>query len=252
MTERRTIILLRGLFRDQFHWGAFVHRLKENFPHHDILCLDIAGNGIRHREMTPETLDEIAKDLHHQFVELRHTGDHSADIIAISMGGMIALRWMALYPNDINKALLINTSTQSLSPFYQRLRWQRYFDLLHILVLPNYKQEEKVIRLTSNRSWSIEELAAITHQWANWKAEHPISCTNMYRQINACRQFSLSKQPQHAIHILASRCDKLVNYQCSLKLAKHWSLPITIHPSAGHDIPLDDPEWVSLQAKYFF
>ncbi|PSV34121.1 alpha/beta hydrolase [Photobacterium sp. GB-27] len=249
MTKQHTIILLRGLFRDQFHWGDFRQTLKLNFPRSNIVCLDIAGNGTRNNEKTPSSLEGIARDLHQHFHALQP--DHQADIIAISMGGMIALKWMTLFPNDIRKAILINTSTQSLSPFHQRLRWQRYIDIFQILWLPNLKQEEKIIHLTSNKQWDSVELIALSHRWANWKEQHPISCLNMFNQLNASREFILPNKLSQPISLLTSEQDKLVNYQCSIDLANYWNLPVHIHPTAGHDIPLDDPKWVCEHAKRF-
>jgi hypothetical protein len=30
-------------------------------------------------------------------------------------------------------------------------------------------------------------------------------------------------------------------------LARHWSLPIVLHPLAGHEIAMDDPAWLVRQ-----
>jgi len=46
-------------------------------------------------------------------------------------------------------------------------------------------------------------------------------------------------------HIL----DQLVNVKCSLKLAQYWQCDIRLHPTAGHDLPLDDGVWVAKQVK---
>ena len=45
--------------------------------------------------------------------------------------------------------------------------------------------------------------------------------------------------------LLASRNDGLVDVRCSRGLAAAWKVPLVEHASAGHDIPLDDPEWVA-------
>jgi hypothetical protein len=39
----------------------------------------------------------------------------------------------------------------------------------------------------------------------------------------------------------------LVSPECSKKLAKHWGLPVLWHDRAGHDLPLDDPDWLVAQ-----
>jgi pimeloyl-ACP methyl ester carboxylesterase len=43
---------------------------------------------------------------------------------------------------------------------------------------------------------------------------------------------------------LGSRRDRLVNVACSRDLAHRYAAPCLEHPWAGHDLPLDDPDWV--------
>jgi hypothetical protein len=50
--------------------------------------------------------------------------------------------------------------------------------------------------------------------------------------------------------VLASRADRLVDGSCSRALA--YRVPgarLAEHDSAGHDLPLDDPEWVVAQIR---
>jgi predicted alpha/beta hydrolase family esterase len=49
--------------------------------------------------------------------------------------------------------------------------------------------------------------------------------------------------------LLAARQDRLVSVKCSLKLAQGWGCEIRLHPTAGHDIPLDDGIWVTQQVR---
>ena len=41
-----------------------------------------------------------------------------------------------------------------------------------------------------------------------------------------------------------SRQGQLVASQCSQSIAGVWGCPLRWHPTAGHDLPLDDPQWV--------
>jgi len=34
-----------------------------------------------------------------------------------------------------------------------------------------------------------------------------------------------------------------------LEIARRWSCAIALHPSAGHDLPLDDGAWVAQQVQ---
>jgi pimeloyl-ACP methyl ester carboxylesterase len=49
--------------------------------------------------------------------------------------------------------------------------------------------------------------------------------------------------------VLASAGDRLVDPGCSRSLAKAWKLPIAVHPTAGHDLALDDGPWVAAEVK---
>ena len=49
--------------------------------------------------------------------------------------------------------------------------------------------------------------------------------------------------------LLASEHDHLVSVECTLTLARNWQCAVRIHPSAGHDLPLDDGLWVVAQVQ---
>jgi hypothetical protein len=43
-----------------------------------------------------------------------------------------------------------------------------------------------------------------------------------------------------------------VDYRCSLKLAQTWGGDYRQHETAGHDLPLDEPEWLAQVIKQWF
>jgi predicted alpha/beta hydrolase family esterase len=45
--------------------------------------------------------------------------------------------------------------------------------------------------------------------------------------------------------VLVSAADGLVDPRCSQRLAQAWGAPMRKHPTAGHDLPLDDGAWVA-------
>jgi hypothetical protein len=45
--------------------------------------------------------------------------------------------------------------------------------------------------------------------------------------------------------VLAGAGDTLVDPRCSSELAAHWGTELRMHPTAGHDLPLDDGAWVA-------
>ena len=49
-----TWILLRGLVREQAHWNGFADRLAGALgADHRVMCMDLPGNGLRHRDRSP-------------------------------------------------------------------------------------------------------------------------------------------------------------------------------------------------------
>jgi predicted alpha/beta hydrolase family esterase len=49
--------------------------------------------------------------------------------------------------------------------------------------------------------------------------------------------------------MLASSADRLVDASCTLQLAERWGSAMALHPTAGHDLPLDDGPWVVGQVE---
>jgi len=74
---------------------------------------------------------------------------------------------------------------------------------------------------------------------------HPVAAANALRQLLAAARFMppRSKPPIPTL-VLSGLGDRLVNPRCSQAIAQAWNLPLETHPTAGHDLTLDEPEWV--------
>jgi alpha-beta hydrolase superfamily lysophospholipase len=106
----------------------------------------------------------------------------------------------------------------------------------------DYSREKTILQMTSNLYPDSEQLL---QRWVSYAKENKVSATNaLYQLIAASRYRSPRSIPDAPILLLSSENDRLVNSRSSVSLAQNWSLPIAIHPSAGHDIPLDDADWV--------
>lgn len=238
MTDR-PIVLLRGLIREQRHWGDFPTRLRRQLPDRTVITLDLPGNGTLYQRTSPCSIPALTESLRTQL----HARCICAriELVAISMGGMIALDWMTRYPAEVDGAALINTSSRH-APFYRRLRWQNYGALLALLGLDPARRERKILALTSNRHGRD---SVLLQQWRDWQRQYPVSRQNALRQILAAATFKLERKPDRPLLLIASRADRLVDYRCSAVLATDWNLAYREHPTAGHDLPLDDPQWLA-------
>jgi hypothetical protein len=137
--------------------------------------------------------------------------------------------------------VLINTSLRPFSPFWQRLQPRNYLPLLHrALWGPPAKLEALLLQVTSQRADP-----ALLADWLRYRADCPVSRRNALRQLAAAARFRASLAcPVVPMLALAGLGDRLVNPRCSQALAEGWRIPCRGHPTAGHDLPLDEPAWV--------
>lgn len=244
MNRPAHFVLLRGLWREARHWGEFPGHVQQRFPGALISTPDIPGNGLRNHETSPDTIAGMTGALRQQ-VDL----SQPIRLIALSMGGMIAIDWMRRYPAEIEAAVLINTSARPLSPFYHRLRWTSYPYVLPMILHSAAQREADILRLTSNRH---PHDGKLLQNWQQWQRQNPVSPVSARNQLLAAMQFSITAKPQQPLLVITSRADRLVDYRCSRKLAQTWNADYVEHESAGHDLPLDEPEWLAQRIKQWF
>ncbi len=237
-------VLLRGLVRERRHWGAFPAQLQAALPGSAILAPDLPGNGSRCHETSPATVDGMVAALRAQ---LQSSGVHRpVNVLALSLGAMVATQWRARYPGEIGRSILVNTSMRPFSPFYQRLRWRNYPAIVRALAAGTpASREALVLRLTSERHGADDTLL---RQWTAWQRECPVTRANALRQLLAASRFRAPDASGGGpVLLLNGARDRLVDPRCSRRLAQAWSVELRTHPDAGHDLPLDDGAWVARQ-----
>ncbi len=241
-----TWVLLRGLTRERRHWGAFVEAFGAHLDASRVIALDLPGNGALHAERSPARVDAMAEAAR---AELQRRGIAPPyRVLAMSLGAMVALEWASRWPGEIAGAVLINTSLRPFSPATQRLRPRAFVTLLRLLLTkPSPLETERtVLRLTS--ALAGHHTAGVLTNWTRWREESPVSAGNALRQLAAAARYRAPLEaPAVPLLVLRSAGDTLVDARCSARLAAHWQLPIATHPWAGHDLPLDDGEWVAVQ-----
>lgn len=237
-----TWVFLRGLMREQRHWGSFPDAFRHSMPDARIVMSDLPGNGVRYADASPDNIAGMLRvcraDLHARGLR----GPYR--LFALSLGAMLATAWCTAYPEEISAAVLVNTSMRPHGRFYQRLRWQNYGAFAALAVAGNApRQESTILRLTSNCHGGDAGLLA---DWIGYQRQHPVRRANALRQLLAAARFRApSGAPAVPLLLLASRADRLVDCSCSVRLAQAWDAELHLHPDAGHDLPLDDPAWVA-------
>ncbi|MBI2379164.1 MAG: alpha/beta hydrolase [Gammaproteobacteria bacterium] len=236
-----TWIFLRGLIRESRHWEGFLARFSTEFPGARLIAVDLPGNG-RRCEMTSPTRIAGMTQVLRENLPLQGP----VRILALSMGAMVALDWAARFPKEIEALVLLNTSLGGISPWYRRLRPRAAWQLLSLPWRGAIGREALILELTSRRHGGD---AALAREWARYARESPVHSRNALRQLLAAARFRMRAAPSCPVLLLAGAKDGLVDPACSRDLAKRWGAELRMHPDAGHDLSLDEADWVLAQLR---
>ncbi|SDG18380.1 MULTISPECIES: alpha/beta fold hydrolase [unclassified Duganella] len=237
-------VLLRGLMREQRHWGRFPGELAHVLPEANIITTDLPGNGEHHAQRSPTTVAAMVEFCR---ADLRARGVPAPwSLLALSLGGMVAVEWASRYPQEIERCVLINTSMRPYSRFHQRLRWQNYPAIIKQMWDGGVENQERLILRLTSREGDIERRNGMLERWLSYQREYPVTRANALRQLWSAAGFRApATRPPVPLLVLSSAGDQLVDPRCSANLARAWKTDHAIHPSAGHDLPLDAGAWVA-------
>jgi pimeloyl-ACP methyl ester carboxylesterase len=233
-------LLLRGLVREAGHWGTFLDRFRQAFPDSIVDTVDLPGCGRRHDETAPLTVREIADQVR---ARARLQPGMRTWVLGLSLGGMVALDWMARFPEEIAGGVILSSSAGGLGPMLGRCRPGGAVGLVRAALARSVERRERVVfALTSQRP----ELApAAVPLWVDLAQQHPVRLASAARLLAAASRFRLPATAYwRPTLVLAGGGDRLVDPRCSRALAKSVGGVFQEHPTAGHDLPLDAPDWV--------
>ncbi len=247
MNTSHTWILLRGLIRGCFHWHEFPSKLAAARPQDQVICIDLPGNGARFNERTPWSIEAMADDLwlkiqveHQRIQQAQPDRQHQVHLLSISMGAMIAAELAKRRPNDFASLHMINTSFANFNPPWQRMRLNAMGSLL-VNLMGTRRRERAILNWTSNQT----SIQSYIEPWVAEAQRHPLTFRNALAQLLAAARYQAPKTaPCAQTRIYYSENDRLVSAECSRSIAKGWEVISHCHPSAGHDLPLDEPDWL--------
>lgn len=243
-------VLFRGLVREIRHWGEFPKMLEQAEGVESVHCLEMPGVGKKCKIAAPLSIQAYTDQMREEFTQIKRNYPESKwGVIAVSMGGMIAMDWCDRFPEDFSKVVLINSSAGNLTPFYKRLKTTALKSILPLVVKRNVaKREETILKLTTNM---VEINRNMIEKRVMIDRDAPLTRDTFIRQISAAAKFRAKKALAVPTLILNSAEDRLVHPACSYALANYHKAPIKIHYHAGHDLCIDDPQWVVEQVLEF-
>ena len=246
--SRSTWVLLRGLTREQGHWGDFPALLQAALPEgSEVLTPDLPGNGTLCAERSPASVGELVEAIRAQ---LQASGAAPPyHVLAMSLGAMVTVEWAHRHPQELLDAVLINTSLKPHSPFWRRLQARQYPRILRLLIGQAGAQdwEEAIMQMTTRHPAHPQ---AALQSWLSLRQAHPVATANGLRQLWAAARYRAPEAvPPVPVLLLNGAGDQLVHPSCSAVLAKRWGASLITHPTAGHDLPLDAGPWVVQQVQ---
>jgi pimeloyl-ACP methyl ester carboxylesterase len=216
-------LLLRGLTREQRHWGAFPRVLAQALDT-EVACLDLPGFGTEHARRSPASVAGMTDDLRRRLDAVR--GDATWSIFGISLGGMVALDWCARFPGDFERCVVVNTSA-NLSPTFDRVRLLGLSAFPASLFGSPLAKERAALRVSSNLPRA--ERDALASQHARWRKECPPSLASALCQMIAARRFRLPDGLRTPLLVMGSTADGLVSHRCSRAIAHALRAPLRMH-----------------------
>ncbi len=158
---------------------------------------------------------------------------------------MLATDWVHRFPSDFSRVVIINSSAGDLSPVHHRLRLGNLPRLLRSVTSRDpVERELGILALTTATHGEDRALAC---EWAGYLADaRPRRRVTVAQLLAAVRFRAPPVLPVPAL-ILGSEGDRFTDPSCSRRLAERFAAELRVHPSAGHDLPTDDPSWVASQ-----
>ena len=146
--QGKTVIFLHGFMENHKIWKPFVDNFSKEFQ---IVLIDLSGHGKSKTTREVNMIEDMADDV----VEvLNHLQINQATFIGHSMGGYVSLAIAEIYPQFIEKLVLVNSTTlpDSKEKKEQRLKViptiHRNYSLFVKLSIPMLFSEELKPQLT--------------------------------------------------------------------------------------------------------
>lgn len=242
-------LLLRGLSREKRQWGTFPEVLEARIPGVKAHRLDLPGVGTENGRHAPALVEEMVDDLRARWAPLREAHPGRWGILGVSLGGMVTMEWVYLHATDFAAAVVVNSSAADLSLPQERLRLSNLPAILRVVGARDpVERELEVLRLTTSTQKENQDIAA---EWAGYLREHPVERRVLVRQLVAGMRFRSPPRLGPPTLFISAAADIFVAPKCTERLARKYGAPHEQHPTAGHDLSMDDAEWLAERIRTF-
>jgi pimeloyl-ACP methyl ester carboxylesterase len=238
--------IVRGLSHEEGHNKKLIAQIKSRLPEVVIKTFDYPGIGLNWREEAYSRLSDYTQFQKNLFLQ-KSSPQLPKILLGFSFGGMVAIDWLNLHPEDFERVIAVNTSLNGVCSIFERLNPKNLHSYMNMLLVSSMQEKEEII---FNIIMNDPDKKNLINDWAHIKKTRPVSFLTTLKQVWAAAHFKTpAKIKTSKLLLLASEQDHMVDFNCSQKIAQYYQVPLYRHPVAGHDLANDDPEWLVERIK---
>ncbi len=207
--------------------------------HYNILVIRLAGHGIK-SEINEATFDFVINEIH----DFTLRKNCKVDILGISIGAMIATKYISIYPQTVEKLYLIGNIYGFSIPFFKTgyiivtklnklLSKSLYMYFITKVILPGKTQNKQRKRLYINSKKMESEFLY------SWMSEMLKFILDGKKYLNTTIDNQLK------IQLIYGEKDKIFLDWVKFKLRKNQNVKIHLIKEAGHLCNIDNPEYIN-------
>jgi 3-oxoadipate enol-lactonase len=223
------LVLVHGLGDDHRFWDPCVELLT---PHHRVIRWDVRGFGRSSKPSGPYDLELFAGDLLHVLDELAVDRAH---LVGLSMGGVIAQRFLLDHPSRLRSATLVSTSSEISEK--ATANWRRLADRV---------ETRGFGRIDASRSFAPAFAAAhpevVAAAGAQTAANDPAGYAAAARAVSAYNFTGALRHVRLPVLVVQGLDDQLTPPGGSVKMSR--AIPfarLLMLPGAGHSLAVEQP-----------
>jgi len=237
--EVKPIILIHGFGSRKEGWFCQIGALSQRYQ---VITIDLRNSGKTDHPNDPITMEQFVEDIKGlmDFLNI-----NQVSLVGESMGGMIGLQFALMYPNRLNKLILINTTYSSdwltdilLGEQIRSIEIKKQDPEKHFWDQAVFLYHQKIRRQMQSDSkrkfydlWSVEDLI-------KKDLDNPITAQDLRNQASALRDFNVYNrlsEIKNKTLIIAASHDRV--FPISIMKEMNRSIPnseLKIIKNAGH------------------
>ncbi len=245
------LLFLRGLMQDPGSLKNFADRLRTHAPHLNVHTLDLPGVGSEYRRVSPLSITAIRIDLakrFHERIAQKKWPIGPWMIAGAGIEAMVAVDWASAESDLFRKLILMNPSSADSSRLADRFRYRARFPMLFGLFGGDRPLAVRsYLGAVSNRYRSNDQKSkTIENDLVHSRHDRPPSPLTAFRHLVSASHFELPvDRPKAPTVVFASRGDRIAKPECAVRVAERLGASPIYHPWSGHDLTIDDPEWLA-------